>query len=93
MIQLYQAGEVIKKITNRHWSTLSLVLGVLLFPLCISAQGQQTAKVYRIGYLRGGSSFDVARIEAFGQGLRDLGYVEGKTSSLSGDLQTESSIA
>jgi putative tryptophan/tyrosine transport system substrate-binding protein len=78
MIQLHQAGEVIKKITNRQWSTLGLVLGVFLFPLCISAQGQPTAKVYRIGYLSGGSALDVARIEALGQGLRELGYVEGK---------------
>ena len=75
MIRLYEAGEVIKRITNRQWSAASLVLGVLFFPLCVSAQGQQAAKVYRIGYLSGGSlSFD----GALGQGLRDLGYVEGK---------------
>jgi putative ABC transport system substrate-binding protein len=50
-------------------------MGVLLFPLCISAQGEQPAKIYRIGYLSGGSlSLDVA----LAQGLRELGYVEGK---------------
>jgi hypothetical protein len=83
----------VRKVTTRKisllWLALSLALDVLLLPLCISAQGQQAAKVYRIGYLSGSSlSFDVA----LSQGLRELGYVEGKTSSLSGDLQTESSI-
>ena len=39
----------------------------------------QQAKVPRIGYLTGSSpSARSARIEAFGQGLRELGYVEGK---------------
>jgi putative tryptophan/tyrosine transport system substrate-binding protein len=75
MIRLNQAHKVITIIISRQWSTLSLVLVVLLFPLCISAQGQQTAKVYRIGYLSGGSlSLDVA----LSQGLRELGYLEGK---------------
>ena len=36
-------------------------------------------KVPRVGYLSSGSAFDLAaRIEAFRQGLRELGYVEGK---------------
>jgi putative ABC transport system substrate-binding protein len=43
------------------------------------AQAQQTANVPRIGYLSGSSLSALAsRIEAFRQGLRDLGYVEGK---------------
>jgi ABC-type uncharacterized transport system substrate-binding protein len=49
---------------------------VMFFALCSSAAAQP-AKVPRIGYLSispGGS----ARIEAFRQGMRDLGYVEGK---------------
>ena len=66
---------MIKRIANRQWLATSLVGAVLLFPLCVSAQGQQTTKLYRIGYLTGGSlSFEAA----LGQGLRDLGYVEGK---------------
>jgi len=40
---------------------------------------QQPAKVPRIGYLSGGSLSTLqGRIEAFRQGLRDLGYIEGK---------------
>ena len=44
-----------------------------------AAKAQQTANVPRIGYLSGSSLAALAtRIEAFRQGLRDLGYVEGK---------------
>jgi putative ABC transport system substrate-binding protein len=43
------------------------------------AQGQQPTKVPRIGFLGAVSpSVIAARVEAFRQGLRDLGYVEGK---------------
>ena len=51
----------------------------MLFALCSSAEAQQPTKVPRIGYLTGVSlSANSARIEAFRQGLRELGYVEGK---------------
>jgi putative tryptophan/tyrosine transport system substrate-binding protein len=43
------------------------------------AEAQQPKKVPRIGYLGATSrSINPARIEAFRQGLRELGYVEGK---------------
>ena len=43
------------------------------------AQAQEPAKVLRIGFLSGSSpSTSPARREAFRQGLRELGYVEGK---------------
>jgi putative ABC transport system substrate-binding protein len=45
-----------------------------LSALCSFAQAQQPAKVPRIGYIAATS----ARIEAFRQGLRELGYVEEK---------------
>ena len=41
-------------------------------------ESQQPAKVPRIGFLTGSPSFFPGRIEAFRQGLRELGYVEGK---------------
>ena len=45
----------------------------------VSAQAQQPTKVPLIGYLAGASlSTIAARVEAFRQGLRELGYVEGK---------------
>jgi putative ABC transport system substrate-binding protein len=56
-----------------------LTLCALLAALCASAEAQQPAKVPRIGNLYAGDpSTQSARIEAFRQGLRDLGYVEGK---------------
>jgi putative ABC transport system substrate-binding protein len=39
---------------------------------------QQAGKVYRIGFLSGGYSSPSPAVEAFRQGLRDLGYIEGK---------------
>jgi putative ABC transport system substrate-binding protein len=52
----------------------------MLLALCSFAQAQQSKNVPRIGYLRQGSP-NSAKLEdeAFRQGLRDLGYVEGKT--------------
>ncbi|HYJ16632.1 MAG TPA: ABC transporter substrate-binding protein [Candidatus Limnocylindria bacterium] len=41
------------------------------------AQAQQPTKIPRIGFL-GGSASNTPRIDAFRQGLRELGYVEGK---------------
>jgi putative tryptophan/tyrosine transport system substrate-binding protein len=58
---------------------IGLALGALLFALCVPAEAQQARKVPRIGYLTATSlSSNVARIDAFRQGLRELGYVEGK---------------
>jgi len=53
-------------------------LCALLFALCGSVDAQQTVKIPRIGYL--GASFlsSAERVKAFRQGLRELGYVEGK---------------
>ncbi|HSE87713.1 MAG TPA: ABC transporter substrate-binding protein, partial [Candidatus Binatia bacterium] len=55
-----------------------LTLSALLYALSVTAQAQQPTKVARIGYLVGPSSASSARYDAFRQGLRELGYVEGK---------------
>src|ERR1043166_9530952 len=56
-----------------------LALSAIVFTLCPSAEAQQPKKVSRIGYLgTNPRSVSRARIEAFRQGLRALGYVEGK---------------
>jgi len=61
-----------KKITG-------LALSALLFALCFSAEAQQTKRVFKIGYLTNDSvPVDMPRRNAFRQGLRDLGYVEGQ---------------
>jgi len=47
------------------------------------AEAQQPVKVPRVGYLSGGSlSTLAARIDAFRQGLRELGYIEGKNIAI-----------
>ena len=56
-----------------------LLVCAILFALCPSAEAQQPTKIPRIGYLSGSSpSANAARVEAFRQGLRELGYVGGK---------------
>ena len=56
-----------------------LTLFALLFALCVSAQAQEPAKVPRIGVLLALSHSAISdRIQAFREGLRNLGYVEGK---------------
>jgi putative ABC transport system substrate-binding protein len=49
----------------------------MLFALCFSASAQQPTKVPRVGYMIGFLSSS-PETEAFRQGLRELGYVEGK---------------
>ena len=49
----------------------------MLLALCVSAQAQQPKKIPRIGVLRPGLPA-APNYEAFRQGLRELGYVEGQ---------------
>jgi putative ABC transport system substrate-binding protein len=66
-------GEMIKRKLG------SFILCAMLLALCASAEAQQPAKIPRIGILATFSpSVIAARIEGFRQGLRELGYVEGK---------------
>jgi putative ABC transport system substrate-binding protein len=59
---------------------ISLWLMAAIFLTTVSlGEAQQPKKMPRIGYLGSGTlSAGAARIEAFRQGLRELGYVEGK---------------
>jgi len=54
----------------------SVAGGLLAAPL--AAEGQQAAKIARIGYLGFNRAANSHLPEAFFQGLRDLGYVEGR---------------
>ena len=55
-----------------------LTLCAVLLALCSSAQAQQPVKIPRIAFLFIGSK-DQPHLESFRQGLRDHGYVEGKS--------------
>jgi putative ABC transport system substrate-binding protein len=58
---------------------LVLALSAMLFAVYVPVEAQQPQKIPRIGFLIGTfPSANAARIEAFRQGLRELGYVEEK---------------
>jgi putative tryptophan/tyrosine transport system substrate-binding protein len=61
-----------KKITG-------LTFSAFLFALCVSAEAQQAKNIPRIGFLSpGGDYYSGRQLDAFRQGLRSLGYDEGK---------------
>ena len=54
-------------------------VGALLLALGVPVDAQQPKKISRVGYLAAVSAAaDAPRLEAFRQGLRDLGYIEGQ---------------
>jgi hypothetical protein len=57
--------------------TITLLLGGLVSP--VAAEAQQAARIARIGYLGAGFGDTSYLEEAFRQGLRGLGYIEGRT--------------
>ena len=62
--------------TKKIFVSLPVVFFVAIISL---AQAQQAAKIARIGYLSGNPlSASSERTDAFREGLRELGYVEGK---------------
>ena len=61
---------------------IRFALGAVFFALCQSADAQQTGKVRRIGLLISAADVITPFTEAFRQGMRELGYVEGKNYSL-----------
>ncbi|HLH22522.1 MAG TPA: ABC transporter substrate-binding protein [Chloroflexota bacterium] len=64
--------------TMLRWS-LWVAVSIGLLVLAASACAQPPKKIPRIGYLAAVSaSADAPRLEAFRQGLRDLGYIEGQ---------------
>jgi putative ABC transport system substrate-binding protein len=65
---------------DRRTFVAGFVGGLIVSPLAV-AGAQSPAKVPRVGYLSPGSTSDAGRqrrLEAFRQGLRELGYVEGQ---------------
>src|SRR5215468_4582115 len=56
-------------------AALSILVAVVLLILAVKAHAQQPEKTHWIGYLTGSGS---SPNQAFVQGLRELGYVEGK---------------
>jgi putative ABC transport system substrate-binding protein len=74
-------ASVVKSISDLRF----LISGfcALLFTLSFPVQAQQPAKMPRIDWLAAGSPSGVAPLTAaFRQGLRQLGYVEGKNFTI-----------
>jgi putative ABC transport system substrate-binding protein len=62
----------------------ALAVGALLFALCFSADAQQqTEKIFRIGFLDSGTaSGSAVHLEAFRQGMSELGWIERKNITI-----------
>ena len=56
----------------------SILVAVVLLAVGVIAEAQQPKKVPRIGFLSTTPALSAPLLEAFRQGLRELGYVEGK---------------
>ena len=66
-----------------HLVLLTLGLALALVLAAPAAEGQQAAKIYRLGYLTIGSASDgLERLDLFRQALRELGYIEGRNVAL-----------
>jgi putative tryptophan/tyrosine transport system substrate-binding protein len=60
-------------------TVINFSLTALFYAFCLPVWAQQPTKVPRIGFLGGASASSyAARIDAFRQGLNELGYTEGK---------------
>ena len=60
-----------------------LTLCAMLFALCVSAEAQQTGKIFRIGFLdTSTASGSAVLVEAFRQELSKLGWIEGKNITI-----------
>ena len=69
-------GERAEKVMKKKIRVLTFC--VMLLALCSTSEAQQPTKIPKIGYLTGATpGGQAARIEAFRQGLRELGYIEG----------------
>lgn len=63
---------------SKKSKVVGFALCAMLLALSASAQAQRPGKIPRIGFLTATPSVFPGRIEAFRQGLRELGYEEGK---------------
>ena len=72
-------GSRRRETDNSRKVRLSFVFCASLFALCSTVGAQQAVKVHRIGFLGGSSASAYGSfVEAFQQGLRDIGYAEDK---------------
>src|SRR5215471_12846335 len=64
----------------RKTALASILFAGAVLAVAVTVEAQQPRKIAKIGYLFGSTPAATAQnIEAFRQGMRELGYVEGKT--------------
>jgi len=64
---------------SKRAGVFPLALTAVLFAFSFSAEAQQSGKIPHIGFLSAASPSAISdRLEAFRQGLTELGYIEGK---------------
>jgi putative ABC transport system substrate-binding protein len=65
---------------SKKVQVFGFALCILLLTLCVSAEAQQQAKIPRIGFVSssGDPNDPGPNVDAFRQGLRELGYIDGK---------------
>jgi len=72
-----------RKAKTRNLKLPALAMGGLFLAVCLPAQAQQPAKVWKVGVLVSTSrAQNASREDSLWQGLRQLGYVEGKNVTL-----------
>src|SRR5438132_14141976 len=70
-----------RKLRKRKF--FGLALSAMLVALCFSADAQQPKKIPRIGFLGNSTpALEENLVGPFREGLRDLGYVEGRNISI-----------
>jgi len=75
-------------VVSSQWSVVSrrifsCALCAMLFALCVSAQAQQTGKIFRIGFLDNSTaSGSAVLVDACRQELSKLGWIEGKNIAI-----------
>jgi putative ABC transport system substrate-binding protein len=80
--QAKTCGEYYRTIQNRKWLVRSVIAFVLVVAGAL-AHAQESPQVSRLGMLIATSlSAEQNRIDAFLQGLRELGYIEGKNLAI-----------
>ena len=80
---MWGGGNTVRFFSNRRplWRliVLALGLGLLAVPLAARDTESKTGRTVTIGYLGNSSpSLEASLVEAFREGLRELGYVEGQ---------------
>ena len=66
----------------KDWRTFIASMVGAVFSAPLAAEAQQARNVYRVGFLWESPAVFPDAIEAFRQGLRDLGYVEGRNIAI-----------